>query len=131
VPGVEPSVIATDADPALIGAVHKVFPNAVALLCLWHIQKNVAKHCKAGFATDEAWKAFEKEYNAVFYAKTEQDYEDQLQQFSINYAFEKHLWFIDDYVGYIKSTWLTPIRKTQCVQAWTDQHLHFGTTVTS
>jgi hypothetical protein len=28
VPGVEPSIITTDAEPALIGAVHKVFPKA-------------------------------------------------------------------------------------------------------
>jgi hypothetical protein len=29
-----PSIIATDAEPALIKAVHKKFPKAVALLCL-------------------------------------------------------------------------------------------------
>jgi hypothetical protein len=87
---VKPSIIATDADAALIKAVSKVFPNAVALLCQWHIQKNVVKHCKGGFATDKAWQTFERAFNAVFYAKTEQDYEDQLQQFSINYAFNKH-----------------------------------------
>jgi hypothetical protein len=41
------------------------------------------------------------------------------------------LWFDDDYVEYIKSTWLTLTRKTQIVRAWTDQYLHFGVTVTS
>jgi hypothetical protein len=46
------------------------------LLCQWHIQKNVAEHCKGGFATDEAWQAFENAFNAVFYAKTEHEYED-------------------------------------------------------
>jgi hypothetical protein len=115
--GIEPSIIATNADPALIKAVSKVFPNATALLCLWHIQKNMSKHCKGGFATNEAWNAFEKAYNSIFYAKTEQDYEDQLQKFSTDYAFEKHPLFEDDYVNYIKSTWLTPVRKTQCVHA--------------
>jgi hypothetical protein len=54
VPGVETSIIATDADPALIKAVYETFLKAVALLCQWHIQKNVAKHCKSGFATDKA-----------------------------------------------------------------------------
>lgn len=76
--GIKPLIIATNADLALIKAVHKVFPNTIALLCLQHIQKNISKHCKGGFATNEAWIAFEKDYNSVFYAKTEQDYKDQL-----------------------------------------------------
>ena len=81
-----PSIIATDVEQALITVVHKKFPQATALLCLWHVQKNVLKHCKGGFVTDEAWKAFEKAVNDIFYAKTEQDYEDQLREFSITYA---------------------------------------------
>jgi hypothetical protein len=48
------SIIATNAEQALITAVHKKFPQATALLCLWHVQKNVLKHCKGGFVTDEA-----------------------------------------------------------------------------
>jgi hypothetical protein len=125
------SIIATNVDAALIKAVHKKFPKAVALLCQWHVQKNILKHCNGGFVTDETWKAFEKAVNNIFYAKTKQDYEDQLQKFSVTYAWEKHPWFTDDYVEYIKSTWLTPTRKTQIVRAWTDQYLHFSVTTTS
>ena len=73
-----PVIIATDAEPALIKAVHKKFPKAVALLCLQHVQKNILKHCKGGFLTDEAWKAFDDAVNNIFYAKTEQDYKDRL-----------------------------------------------------
>jgi hypothetical protein len=130
-PSVMPSVIATDADLALIKAVRKTFPNAVALLCTWHIQKNVLKHCKGGFPTDEAWNAFNDAFNGILYARTVQEYEDWLQQFSILYAFNANPCFADDYVGYINDNWLTLVRKVQVVRAWTDQHLHFGTTVTS
>ena len=75
-PGIEPSIIATDADLALIAVVGKTFPRAVALLCTWHIQKNVLKHCKKGFTTDDAWNTFQNAFNNILYAKTEQDYKD-------------------------------------------------------
>ncbi|XP_022032595.1 uncharacterized protein LOC110933694 [Helianthus annuus] len=45
----EPRVILTDRDLALMGACAKVFPDASRLLCRWHIQQNVMKHCKGVF----------------------------------------------------------------------------------
>ncbi|MFS7994053.1 putative MULE transposase domain, FHY3/FAR1 family [Helianthus anomalus] len=53
----EPRVILTDRDLALMGACAKVFPDASRLLCRWHIQQNVMKHCKGAF-TDDDWKKF-------------------------------------------------------------------------
>ncbi|XP_035845780.1 protein FAR1-RELATED SEQUENCE 5-like [Helianthus annuus] len=45
----EPRVILTDRDLALMGVCAKVFPDASRLLCRWHIQQNVMKHCKGVF----------------------------------------------------------------------------------
>lgn len=39
-----PSVIVTDNDKSLIGALNHVFPDVPQLLCTWHIQKNILKH---------------------------------------------------------------------------------------
>lgn len=53
----EPRVIITDRDLALMNACRKVFPHASRYLCRWHISENIAKHCKASFS-DGDWKKF-------------------------------------------------------------------------
>jgi histone-lysine N-methyltransferase SETD2 len=53
----EPRVILTDRDLALMNACKRVFPNATRCLCRWHIGHNIAKHCKASFKTSD-WKKF-------------------------------------------------------------------------
>jgi zinc finger SWIM domain-containing protein 3 len=39
-----PSIIFTDQDTAMTGAIAYVFPNTNHRLCLWHIYRNAAKH---------------------------------------------------------------------------------------
>jgi zinc finger SWIM domain-containing protein 3 len=42
--GKHPSIIFTDQDTAMTGAIAYVFPNTNHCLCLWHIYRNAAKH---------------------------------------------------------------------------------------
>ena len=104
-----PQVAVTDADGALIKAIKAKLPTSKAFLCKWHVQKNVVKHCKAGFDTDEDWDKFEKAFNSILNATTKQAYEDRLLQFSITYAWEANPLFNNDYVKYIKETWFTDV----------------------
>ncbi|KAD6795429.1 hypothetical protein E3N88_06325 [Mikania micrantha] len=53
----EPRVIITDRDLAVMNACRKVFPEVAKYLCRWHIDENIAKHCKASFL-DADWKKF-------------------------------------------------------------------------
>jgi hypothetical protein len=99
---IEPSIIVIDADGALINAIKAKIPIAQAFLCQWHIQKNVLKHCKVGFATNEEWDKFEKAFNGILYTPIEEEYKDRLAKFSITYTWNKNLYFIDDYIEYIK-----------------------------
>jgi len=54
-------IIATDQDIALMKAIDSRLPRRAGawgegtshVLCLWHLHRNVAKNCKASFATDE------------------------------------------------------------------------------
>ncbi|XP_035836042.1 uncharacterized protein LOC110888699 [Helianthus annuus] len=57
----EPRVILTDRDLALMGACAKVFPDASRLLCRWHIQQNVMKHCKVFKYVYDNWLKYYKE----------------------------------------------------------------------
>ena len=44
-----PSVILTDRCLACMNAVARCFPAAVSLLCLWHANKAVLRHCLSSF----------------------------------------------------------------------------------
>ncbi len=73
-----PRIIAIDRDLALMEAIDHRFPAFATtynegtrqVLCLWHLHRNVAKNCKASFATDEEWKAFLIAWHIVIYAFT-------------------------------------------------------------
>lgn len=41
-----PTTVATDRDLALIDDLKEIFPNTARLLCIWHIERNLVKHCK-------------------------------------------------------------------------------------
>ncbi|KAJ0827926.1 putative MULE transposase domain, FHY3/FAR1 family [Helianthus annuus] len=53
----EPRVIVTDRDLALMNACAKVFPNASRYLFRFHIQQNICKHYKSD-TTEEEWQKF-------------------------------------------------------------------------
>jgi len=58
-----PSVILTDCCRAIINAIAFVFPRAIALLCLWHADKAVVRHCQPSITArdgHEAWLTFFK-----------------------------------------------------------------------
>ena len=54
--GAQPDVIFTDGDKAMAKAIKAVLPMSKHLLCLYHINKNIAKHCKG--ALGDKWDSF-------------------------------------------------------------------------
>lgn len=44
-------MIITDSDAAMTNAVATLLPDTVHLHCLWHVMKNVRKHCKGSLGT--------------------------------------------------------------------------------
>lgn len=45
--GVAPSLVITDADPAVMPTVASAFPDALHMWCLWHMLKNIFSHCRS------------------------------------------------------------------------------------
>jgi hypothetical protein len=124
----QPSVISTDCDQALRNAISSIFPETPTLLCLWHANKNIQQHCKGKFTSNEAYADFFGAWQRIVQSATIPEYEAQLLQFVTEYSTTpEHL----ACVQYIQSTWLKPGRRESLIQAWTNQYLHFGTTVTS
>lgn len=116
-----PRVIATDRDLALIEAIESRFPKPATR----HVHRNVAKNCKASFATDEEWEAFLTAWHAVIYASSTADLQAVWKSLVTEYS-ENHY----EDVVYIYTTWLEPWQTRLC-KAYTNEIMHFGTTTTS
>lgn len=150
--GVHPAIIATDADEALIAAVTRVFNPMVTktVLCFWHIAKNVLKHNKARFDTEERWEEFLRDFKVVVWSKTEQEYFDQLDQFKAKYHWnegmeydlfaaipadqreQNHIFHLEQLaVKYVVRTWLSVKYRERVVHCWTDRFFTCGVTTTS
>ena len=86
-PGIWPSVVATDCEPALISAVSTHFPaiRTKRVLCYWHISKCVLTHCKALFGTMERWEEYAQFFQKVVFSKTKDKYKDLLEKFKTEF----------------------------------------------
>ena len=70
----EPRVILTDKDQALINACDKIFPNAHKYLCRFHILQNIVKNCKKSFVTKDEWGRFIGTWKTVCASPTPEIY---------------------------------------------------------
>ena len=70
----EPRVIVTDRELALINACRRIFPSAAQLLCRWHIFENISKHCRPSFSQSD-WQKFGYMWSVVIESATPDIYE--------------------------------------------------------
>ncbi|KAJ3453177.1 hypothetical protein MRS44_018832 [Fusarium solani] len=131
-----PSVIITDCALACINTVAICLPSAVLLLCLWHANKAVLAYCRPAFVqhrtnpkTIEAellsWQEFYNQWHLIIQSADQITFDQRVQQLE-----QRYLPTYVNEIGYLHATWLNP-HKEKLVKAWVDQHLHFGTIVTS
>jgi hypothetical protein len=118
-----PGVISTDRELALMNAIDVEFPEAKNLLCLWHINNALTKHCKALFATGDGFNDFLHSWMTVCNSET-------MQVFDANWA-EMQSTFGNDHTAiiYLQNTWI--VHKEKFVSAWVDTYLHLGSKNTS
>lgn len=120
----DPEVIVTDRELALMQAIEEVFSKISALLCIWHVNKNVLKNCKASFAIEEKWEAFETAWHQVIYAHIEDDCHAAWQSMLTHYDRTNK-----NDLDYLYDTWLIDWSEKIC--KWkTNEVLHFDTTTT-
>jgi len=70
---IEPRVIVSDRDLALMKSCDRVFPNATKNLCRWHIQQNISKKWKSLFK-GEVWDNFSYSWTKLCSSPTIDDY---------------------------------------------------------
>lgn len=71
---VEPRLIMTDRDLALMNSCEKVFPNATHNLCRWHISENIMRRFKRLYRT-EAGKGFTYWWKVLYESPTQQRFQ--------------------------------------------------------
>jgi hypothetical protein len=118
-----PETLVTDRDLALMGAIRLVFPSAKLVLCLWHVEKNVAARCKRFFRDGEAWNEFFRAWGALLQSATPEGYFEALGDFWTRFSGSPGA------IDYLEKTWL-PYREA-LAKAWTNRILRFGITTTS
>ncbi|XP_077252639.1 PKS-NRPS hybrid synthetase cheA-like [Tasmannia lanceolata] len=116
-------VFVTDRELALMKAIYVVFPRAINLLCVWHIDKNILSKCKRHFEDGDNWEKFLSGWSTLINSPTEDAYVEAWKEFRDKFK-EKVI-----AINYISDTWLP--YKECFVKAWTEKHLHFGNRVTS
>ena len=150
----EPRVIVTDRDFALMNACDQIFPNAYKFLCRFHIQQNIFRNSKKTF-TDKQWKEFCHWFSVVCESPTEKLYEYNLTNFQSHlvtdgrereyffyiYNFTYLLFYIHVHLRslclcfsecfeYAYNNWLKPYRQ-KFVTAWTSRMINFHQTTTN
>ncbi|KAK1410096.1 hypothetical protein QVD17_36629 [Tagetes erecta] len=121
----QPRVIVTDRELALMSACKQIFPNAHRYLCRFHIQQNILRNCKKHFLDGE-WKEFIRFFSLLCESTTEPIYEYNLTNF------EAHLKESGrgEVFEYVHDNWLKPYRQ-KFVSAWTNRTINFHQTTTN
>jgi histone-lysine N-methyltransferase SETD2 len=70
----EPRVIVTDRDLALMNAVQYFFPAATRCLCRWHIVENIGKYYKKSF-NGKNWERFQHYWTSLCNSESEAKYD--------------------------------------------------------
>jgi len=70
----EPRVIVTDRDLALMNAVRQSFPDATCCLCRWHIEENIAKYHKKSFSAAN-WERFKHHWKTLCDSESDASYD--------------------------------------------------------
>ncbi|KAJ0870310.1 putative transcription factor FAR family [Helianthus annuus] len=121
----EPRVILTDRDFALMNACEQVFPKAHKYLCRFHIQQNINKNSKKKFS-DKEWKEFVRTFWTLCESTTEEIYMYNLENFEAQLKEADR----EQVYDYMKKSWLDPYRE-KFVSCWINRTINFHQTTTN
>ena len=114
-----PEVMVTDREMALMNTIGTEFPHAKNLLCIWHINQDIAARYKASFSEEE-WNNRIKRWNTILHIATREEFDHAMNDLLEGAEYATPLVMRQ----YIKMTWLQ-------ARPWTKHYRHLGTTSTS
>ena len=105
-------------------SIASVFPTSHNLLCVWHINENLASRCKKYFTRGEQWDTFLAAWNTLVYSRTEVTFAKEFAVFQQTYSATN-----PTVMEYVNSTWMPHTDKF--VACYINEYLHFGSSSTS
>ncbi|MFS8001977.1 putative transcription factor FAR family [Helianthus anomalus] len=66
----QPRVIVTDREFALMNACQQIFPDATQLLCRFHISQSIFRNCKSHFKSKHKWESFTSMWSSLIESST-------------------------------------------------------------
>lgn len=90
-----------DACYASFNAVRSVFPNAIVLMCYFHVKTNIRKNLFS--VLSELYDEFESNVTYLHYSTTEAKYQQRLEAFREKYKEQKEA------MQYMESQWLNGV----------------------
>ncbi|GAU37262.1 hypothetical protein TSUD_319160 [Trifolium subterraneum] len=124
-----PKVIVTDRDKSLMNAVPIVFPNSTALVCRYHVAKNVRAKFKAFCGAkeknlDQLLNTLTVQWASIVQSSSEESYISAVAEF--RKVFGKY----PNFLNYVEPTVLDPV-KENLVSLWTNRVMHISNTTTN
>jgi hypothetical protein len=120
-------VVIIDAESALMNAVQAVLPNAMNLLCQWHVEKNVGKNVGSIVNDETICDKFMMSFRDLLHLKTEGDFDANLTCLGRDAGLQKNV--LGAILEYINTQWIP--HKHHFIKAWADQYRHYNHTSTS
>ncbi|XP_058223214.1 protein FAR-RED IMPAIRED RESPONSE 1-like [Rhododendron vialii] len=112
-----PSVFVTDRDLALFSAIEACFPSARHILCIWHINQCIIKHCRG--VLGPSFNDFNMSWHSLINSTTEASFNQKWNAMCDDYKQHPQL------LQYLFNTWLMPYRD-RFVAAWINTCMHLG-----
>ncbi|XP_050368851.1 protein FAR1-RELATED SEQUENCE 5-like [Argentina anserina] len=116
-------VIISDRELALMNAINIVFPRTTNILCVWHIERNIAINCKRHIEEEADWVALWSTWTSLINSHDGSSFNEAWINFEVEYKQKGAI------LDYIRGTWL-PL-KEKLVIACTGKISHFGNRATS
>ncbi|KAI8565765.1 hypothetical protein RHMOL_Rhmol03G0286900 [Rhododendron molle] len=112
-----PSVFVTDRDLALLSAIEACFPSARHILCIWHINQCIIKHCRG--VLGPSFNDFYMSWHSLINSTTQASFNQKWNAMCDDYKQYPQL------LQYLVNTWIMPYRD-RFVAAWTNTCMHLG-----
>lgn len=121
-----PVTLFTDRDRGLMVACRTVFPAAINVLCLWHVEKAIVAYIPRKLRGNDCRAELLGLWNAVLFAATPEAYEIARSALRDRFAGDPGGARV---LNYLASTWLR--HKEALIKNWTNQALTLGLSTTS
>jgi hypothetical protein len=101
-----PKAFVIDRELSLLNSIKALFTTTKIILCVWHINGNVAKKVKR-ILNEESWIEFLKQWNNLIKSNSEQLFEENWNQLQTSYS------DFPEIITYLSTVWI-PLREHFC-----------------